>query len=104
MPVHSIHVSNHIHKHPWYQPGVNLQVLVEPVNSLAKRLFLGELVVLVAEIRANGEPVSDTAVQVDLPVLAGLDEDFLGLVTKLCGEDLIDFCVVLCQHISIQGR
>lgn len=35
--------------------------------------------------------MSDTAVEVDLPGLAGLDEGVLRLVTELGGEDLVDF-------------
>lgn len=65
--------------------------MVEPVHSLAERLLLGELVVLVAQIRTNSEAVGDTAVQGDLPVLAGLDEDVLGLVAEFRCEDLVDF-------------
>lgn len=68
-----------------------LQVLVEPANSLGESLLLGELVVLVAEVGADSEAVSDAAVQVDLPVLAGLGEDILGLVAQLGSEDLVDF-------------
>jgi len=40
--------------------------------------------------------MSDTAVEVDLPGLAGFDEGVLGLVTKLGGEDLVNFC----RHVS----
>lgn len=68
-----------------------LQVLVEPANSLGESLLLGELVVLVAEVGTDSEAVGDAAVQVDLPVLAGLGEDILGLVAQLGGEDLVDF-------------
>lgn len=70
---------------------INLQVLVEPHNSLAEGLLLGELEVRVAQIGTDGETVSDTAVEVDLPGLAGLDEGVLGLVTELGSEDLVDF-------------
>lgn len=70
-----------------------LQVLVEPVESLDKSLLLGELVVLIGEVCADGEPVTHAAVQVDLPALVGLGEDLLGLVAELGREDLIDFCI-----------
>jgi len=48
--------------------------------------------VRVAQVGTDGETVSDTAVEVDLPGLAGLDEGVLGFVTELGGEDLVDFC------------
>lgn len=47
--------------------------------------------VLVAEVGTDSEAVGDAAVEVDLPVLAGLGEDLLGLVALLSGEDLVDF-------------
>lgn len=71
---------------------IHLQVLVEPHNSLAEGLLLGELEVLVAEIGTDSKAVGDAAEKVDLPVLAGLDEDALRLVTELSGEDLVDLC------------
>lgn len=70
---------------------INLQVLVEPHNSLAEGLLLGELEVRVAQVGTDGETVSDTAVEVDLPGLGSLDKGVLGLVTELGGEDLVDF-------------
>lgn len=48
--------------------------------------------VLVAHVAADSEAVGDTAEEVDLPGLAGLDQDILGLVTELSGEDLVDLC------------
>lgn len=74
--------------HSWF----HLQVLVEPGNGLAEGLLLGELEVRVAQVGANGESVGNTAVEVDLPGLAGLAQGFLRLVTELGGEDLVDFC------------
>jgi hypothetical protein len=38
--------------------------------------------------------VGDTAEQVDLPGVAGLDEGVLGLVAELGGEDGVGFCGV----------
>jgi len=73
-------------------PSPRLQVLVEPHNSLAEGLLLGELLLLVAQVGADGEAVRNTAEQVDLPRLAGFDQGFLGLVTELGGEDLVDLC------------
>ena len=67
-----------------------LQVLVEPHNSLAESLLLGELVLGLADVGADSETVGDTAEQVDLPGLASLDEGVLGLVAELGGEDLVD--------------
>ena len=79
---------NFVPLHSW----PHLQVLVEPGNGLAEGLLLGELEVRVAQVGADGESVSNTAVEVDLPGLAGLAEGLLGLVTELGGENLIDFC------------
>lgn len=70
---------------------VDLQVLVEPHNSLAEGLLLGEPEVRVTQVSTDGETVRDTAVKVDLPRLAGLGKGVLGLVTELGGEDLVDF-------------
>lgn len=71
----------------------SLQVLVEPSNSLDKRLLLSPLLMLVAQVSANREPVRHAAEQVDLPGLAGLDESIFRFVAELGGEDLIDFCL-----------
>jgi hypothetical protein len=68
-----------------------LQVLAEPGHSLAEGLLLGELVVLVAQVGTDSEAVGDTAVQVDLPGVSGLDQDLLGLVAERCCEDVVDF-------------
>lgn len=64
----------------------------EPSDSLNEGLLLGELVLGLAQIGADGETVNDTAEQVDLPRLAGLDKGALGLVAQLRGEDLVSFC------------
>lgn len=63
----------------------------EPSDSLNEGLLLGELVLGLAQIGADGETVNDTAEQVDLPRLAGLDKGALGLVAQLRGEDLVSF-------------
>lgn len=65
--------------------------MVEPVDSLAEGLLLGELEVRVAQVSADSEAVRDAAVEGDLPGLASLDEGVLGLMTELGGEDLVDF-------------
>lgn len=51
--------------------------------------------VLVGKVGTDSEAVADAAVEVDLPVLAGLGEDLLGLVALLGGEDLVNFCCSL---------
>lgn len=65
----------------------------EPGDGLHEGLFLSELVLGLAQVSANGETVNDTAEQVNLPGLAGLDKNILGLVAELRGEDLVDFYV-----------
>jgi hypothetical protein len=72
---------------------LDLQVLVEPGHSLAKSLLFGELVVLVAQVGTDSEAVGDTAVQVDLPRISGLDQDLLGLMAEGGCEDVVDFFI-----------
>lgn len=67
-------------------------MLVEPRNGLAEGLLLSPLLLRVAQVGADGEAVRNTAEQVDLPGLAGLDQGVLGLVAELGGEDLVDLC------------
>ena len=67
-----------------------LQVLVKPGDGLVESLLLSPLLLGVAQIGAHTEAVTDTAEQVDLPWLAGLDESLLGLVAKLGSEDRVD--------------
>lgn len=69
--------------------------MTEPHNSLTEGLLLSKLEMRIAQVSADGEPVRDTAVEGDLPGLAGLDEGVLGLVAELGGEDLVDFCTML---------
>lgn len=69
-----------------------LQVLSEPGDGLAESLFLRPLKVGVAQVGADSETVRDTAVQVNLPGLTGLDQGVFGLVTKLSGEYVVDLC------------
>lgn len=71
----------------------------EPSDGLHEGLLLGELVLGLAQVGADGETVGDAAEQVDLPRLAGLDEDTLRLVAQLSGEDLVDFYGSYCQYI-----
>lgn len=78
----------------------HLQVLLEPVDGLAESLLLGPLEVGDAQISADSEAVGDTAVQVDLPGLASLDEGLLRLVTELGGEDVVDF---YSNQVSMRG-
>lgn len=68
------------------------QMLIKPSNSLQESLLLRILLLLLAQIAANGETVNDTAVKVNLVWLLGLNEDGLGFVALLRGEDLVCFC------------
>lgn len=65
------------------------QVLVEPRDGLVEGLLLGELLVPLGQITANGEAVLDARVQSNLVGQASLEEDLLGLVALLGGEDLV---------------
>lgn len=58
----------------------------------------------VAQVSADGETVRDTAVEVDLPELAGLDQGVLGLVTELGGEDRVDFCASQMWVLRVGGK
>jgi hypothetical protein len=62
-------------------------VLTKPSHSLEKGLLLGKLLNLDAGVAADSEAVRDARVQGDLEGLARLDEDLLGLVALLSGED-----------------
>lgn len=65
---------------------------VEPGHGLQESLLLGELVLRLAQVCADGESVDNAAEKVDLIRLAGLDQDVLGLVTELTGENAVGFC------------
>lgn len=68
-------------------PGLSLQILIEPCNSLNKSLLLRPFLVLITQIGAHSEAVRYATEQVDLPGLTGLDEGFFGFVAELGGED-----------------
>lgn len=70
----------------------DLQILVEPHDSLEESLLFGELLGLVIQISTDSEAVANTAEEVDLPRLARLDQSVLGLMTELGGEDAVGFC------------
>lgn len=65
------------------------QPVVEPLDSLQKGLLLGKFLGLLTHVATDGKAVVSAAVQVDLVWLAGLLEDFLGLVALVVGEDFI---------------
>lgn len=62
-------------------------MLAKPSHSLEKGLLLGKLLNLDAGVAADSEAMRNARVQVDLEGLARLDEDLLGLVALLGGED-----------------
>lgn len=67
------------------------QVLVEPRDGLEEGLLLGELLMPLGHVAADGESVLGTGVKGDLVGQAGLLEDLLGLVALVGGEDLVGF-------------
>lgn len=71
---------------------VALEELVEPLHGLQESSLLGELVVRLAGVRADGETVLDAGVE-DHLVRDGahLLEQLLGLVTLVFGEDVVGF-------------
>jgi hypothetical protein len=66
-------------------------MFIKPSNSLNERLLLSILLVLLAHVATNRETMNDTAVEIDLIRLLGIDEDCFGFVTLLGGEDLVGF-------------
>ena len=66
-------------------------MLVKPSNSLNERLLLSILLVLLGHVASNRETMNDTAVEIDLIRLLGLDEDCFRLMALLSGKDLIGF-------------
>lgn len=64
-------------------------MLIEPLNSLDESLLLGKLLGLAGEIGSYSKSVLNVRVQVDLEGLAGLDEDLLGAVSQVGGEDAV---------------
>jgi len=68
------------------------QMLIKPSNRLQERALFRILLNLLASIASHGETVDDTTVQINLVRLLGLNENRLGLVTFLGGEDLVRFC------------
>ena len=66
-------------------------MLIKPSDSLNERLLLSILLVLLSHVASNREPMSYTAVEIDLIRLLGLDEDCFRFVTLLGGEDLVGF-------------
>jgi hypothetical protein len=65
-------------------------VLIEPLNSLNESLLLGKYLCLVLEITAHSKSVFNVRVQVDLEGLASLNEDLLGTVSQVGGEEVVD--------------
>lgn len=65
------------------------QVLVKPLHSLVESLLLGESHNLVVDITTDSETVRNAGEQVDLEGLARLDEDLLGSVAELGGENTV---------------
>jgi hypothetical protein len=59
------------------------------LHSLQESLLLREFLMLNARITANREAMYNTTVKVDLVWLLRLNQDSLGLVALLGGEDLV---------------
>jgi hypothetical protein len=64
-------------------------VLVEPLNSLKESLLLGKSLSIILKITAHSKSVLNVRVQVDLERLASLDENLLGAVSLLGGENAV---------------
>jgi hypothetical protein len=64
-------------------------VLVEPLHSLVEGLLLCESHNPVIGVTTDSETVLDAREQVDLEGLTRLDEDLLGSVAELGGENAV---------------
>lgn len=86
-------------------------MLVEPGNGLAESLLLGVLVDLVGEIAAHGEPMGNTAVEIDLIRVTSFLQNHLGPVTLLGWENAVrlgrgngERLLELCQLLFLDER
>jgi hypothetical protein len=68
------------------------QMLIKPIHSLQERLLLRKLLDLHTQIAPNRKTMHYAREEVDLIRLFCLNEDCLGLVAFLGGEDLVCFC------------
>lgn len=64
-------------------------MLVKPLHSLVEGLLLGESHNLVVGVTTDSETVLDAREQIDLEGLSRLDEDLLGSVAEIGGENLV---------------
>lgn len=65
------------------------KVLIKPLNSLKESLLLGKSLSVITEITAHSKAVLNVRVKVDLERLASLDENLLGAVSLLGGENAV---------------
>jgi len=66
-------------------------MLIKPSHSLQESLFLRKLLILLAHVTSHREAVGDPTEEVDLVWLLCLNEDNLGFVAHLGGEDVVSF-------------
>ena len=64
-------------------------MLIKPLNSLKESLLLGKSLSVITEITAHSKAVLNVRVKVDLERLASLDQNLLGAVSLLGGEDAV---------------
>ena len=71
-----------------YMSNLN-KVLIKPLNSLKESLLLGKSLSIITKITSHSKAVLNVRVQVDLERLASLDQNLLGAVSLLGGEDAV---------------
>lgn len=62
---------------------------IKPRNGLQEGLLLGKLLLLDSRVSSDGKAVLGAGEEVDLVRLLGLDENLLGLVALLGGENAV---------------
>jgi hypothetical protein len=68
------------------------QPVLKPGNSLLERIFHGVQVLLHAHIGPERKAMVDASIDVDLEWNLQINQDLLGVVAVLLGEDAVDFC------------
>lgn len=102
-PFHKHNSSNptnpHLHSSLQIHPSLNPQAALPPpglegipksLQRLQERLLLNEFILCDAQVGMNRQSMRNIAKEVDLPALAALGQNILGIVTEVGGEDGVD--------------
>lgn len=72
-------------------PSLPSQPILKPSNSLLERILHGVKILLHAHIGSERKAMVDASVDVDLEWDLQVNQDLLGIVAVLLGEDAVDF-------------